>query len=401
MQPRRRRRRRVLDRRPRRRERARAARRARRRSSRSTATTAAPGTSSSRLARASSSVSSSTTSAFVSATTPRSMPSSRRIARCSCVCGRAPSRASITSRKRSMPRRARRPSCARSARGRDVDDARAACRREARAARSRGRSRSRAAAPPAAGRCSCRSAPRRAYVLPWSMCPAVPTVSGMRLDQPSMLDGSQPRSSSARHCASSRSRPPRARASSRSSHFAPSTRCRTTRRPDRMHGRCDARCRQRRRIAAGSSSQSWRIREDVASPSGRARRSAVDELAVRERASSRTSPEVEDYPSVGDALSSRRSEPLPPPTSTTVSPPRHRRQAPRPVPAPGALDDHGAGATTRVGAVDRRTAFALRRARRRRPAEQCANVAPAGSRSSSDAACCGRRLLLGEDAVAR
>ena len=41
--------------------------------------------------------------AFVTATTPRSIPSSRRIARCSCVCGRAPSAASTTSRKRSMP----------------------------------------------------------------------------------------------------------------------------------------------------------------------------------------------------------------------------------------------------------------------------------------------------------
>ena len=53
--------------------------------------------------RASSSVSASTASAFVTATTPRSIPSSRRIARCSCVCGRAPSVASITSRKRSIP----------------------------------------------------------------------------------------------------------------------------------------------------------------------------------------------------------------------------------------------------------------------------------------------------------
>ena len=41
--------------------------------------------------------------AFVTATTPRSIPSRRRIARCSCVCGRAPSAASITSRKRSIP----------------------------------------------------------------------------------------------------------------------------------------------------------------------------------------------------------------------------------------------------------------------------------------------------------
>ena len=46
---------------------------------------------------------SSTASAFVTATTPRSTPSRRRMARCSCVCGRAPSPASMTSRKRSMP----------------------------------------------------------------------------------------------------------------------------------------------------------------------------------------------------------------------------------------------------------------------------------------------------------
>ena len=80
-----------------------AARRAPRRCFALTATTGAPGTSSSASARASSSVSSSTRSDFVNATTPRSIPSRRRIARCSSVCGRAPSAASITSRKRSMP----------------------------------------------------------------------------------------------------------------------------------------------------------------------------------------------------------------------------------------------------------------------------------------------------------
>ena len=63
----------------------------------------ASGTSSRASSTASSSVSSSTASALVTATTPRSTPSRRRIARCSCVCGRAPSAASSTSRKRSIP----------------------------------------------------------------------------------------------------------------------------------------------------------------------------------------------------------------------------------------------------------------------------------------------------------
>ena len=45
----------------------------------------------------------STASIFVSATTPRSTPSRRRISRCSSVCARGPSPASTTSRKRSMP----------------------------------------------------------------------------------------------------------------------------------------------------------------------------------------------------------------------------------------------------------------------------------------------------------
>ena len=81
----------------------RAARRARRPLTPLTATTGAPGTSSRASSSASSSVSGSTASAFVTATTPCSTPRSRRIARCSCVCGRAPSAASITSRNRSMP----------------------------------------------------------------------------------------------------------------------------------------------------------------------------------------------------------------------------------------------------------------------------------------------------------
>ena len=68
-----------------------------------TATTSAPGTSSRASSTASSSVSASTASAFVIATTPCSIPSSERIARCSCVCGRAPSAASTTRRKRSIP----------------------------------------------------------------------------------------------------------------------------------------------------------------------------------------------------------------------------------------------------------------------------------------------------------
>ncbi len=54
-----------------------------------------------------------------------------------------------------------------------------ACRRRGRAAHSRGRSRSRAPAPRAAGPCPCRSSARTSHVLPWSMWPAVPTVSGM------------------------------------------------------------------------------------------------------------------------------------------------------------------------------------------------------------------------------
>ncbi len=45
----------------------------------------------------------STASTFVTATTPRSTPSSRRIRRCSSVCGLGPSPASTTSRKRSTP----------------------------------------------------------------------------------------------------------------------------------------------------------------------------------------------------------------------------------------------------------------------------------------------------------
>ena len=68
-----------------------------------TATTSAPGTSSRASSIAMSSVSSSTRSAFVIATTPVWTPRSRRIARCSSVCGRAPSAASITSRNRSIP----------------------------------------------------------------------------------------------------------------------------------------------------------------------------------------------------------------------------------------------------------------------------------------------------------
>ncbi len=66
-------------------------------------TTGAPGTSSRASSTARARVSTSTESTFVIATTPCSMPSSRTIARCSRVCGLAPSAASTTSRNRSMP----------------------------------------------------------------------------------------------------------------------------------------------------------------------------------------------------------------------------------------------------------------------------------------------------------
>ena len=63
----------------------------------------------------------------------------------------------------------------------DVDDRQPRAAGERHAARSRARSRSRARAPRAGGRCRRRSAPAISAVLPWSMWPAVPSVSGASL----------------------------------------------------------------------------------------------------------------------------------------------------------------------------------------------------------------------------
>ena len=127
-----------------------------------TATTSAPGTSSRASSSASSSVSASTVSAFVTATTPCSTPRRRRIARCSCVCGRAPSPASIDEQEEIDPGGTGHHGAHEAFVTRHVDEREPPARRAARAARSRDRSRCRAAAPRAAGRCPFRSALARA-----------------------------------------------------------------------------------------------------------------------------------------------------------------------------------------------------------------------------------------------
>src|SRR3954453_530882 len=68
-----------------------------------TATTAAPGATACASSTASSSDSGSTRSLFVTATTPQSIPRARITARCSRVCGITPSSAATASRKRSTP----------------------------------------------------------------------------------------------------------------------------------------------------------------------------------------------------------------------------------------------------------------------------------------------------------
>ena len=122
-------------------------------------------------------------------------------------------------RSRSRPR----PCCGRSARAPERRSARAAGRRAGRAARSRDRSRSRAPAPRAAGPCPSRSAPGRATSCRGRCGRRCRPSAAPCLDQ-AVLDPDRLEpvaSSSARHCASSRSRPPKSASISRSSHFAP------------------------------------------------------------------------------------------------------------------------------------------------------------------------------------
>ncbi len=105
----------------------------------------------------------------------RRAPRARRRARASAASPRRrPRSSSGTGRSRSR----RRPSSARTARGRGRRPRTAGGPTGARGWRSRARSRSPGRAPRAAGRCRRRSARGSASVLPWSMWPAVPSVSG-------------------------------------------------------------------------------------------------------------------------------------------------------------------------------------------------------------------------------
>ena len=120
-------------------------------------------------------------SAFVIATTPRSHPERPQ--------HRQRARASGASRRRRRRRRAgtgrsrsrRRPSCARSARARArrPPTSRAAAGQRERRVAQLDRDPARAA-PRAGGRCRRPVSARTSAVLPWSMCPAVPSVSGTR-----------------------------------------------------------------------------------------------------------------------------------------------------------------------------------------------------------------------------
>ena len=124
-------------------------------------------------------VSSSTRSRFVSATTAVRTPSSSRIATCSRVCGMTPSSQATTSSARSMPV-APRSSCARSARARARRRPRASGPRAGRGSRSRASIEMPRACSSGRRSVSTPVSARTSAVLPWSMCPAVPSVSARR-----------------------------------------------------------------------------------------------------------------------------------------------------------------------------------------------------------------------------
>jgi hypothetical protein len=149
--------------------------------------------------------------------------------------------------------------------------------------------------------------------------------------RPSSIDtGSSPApSSSARHCGSVRSRPPASVSMSRSSHFPPSgsfpgsmtVSVAITRAPGRAPLAI-----VRRIFVAASSSQSWMIPESTyASPGGtRSKKlpstnSSFGPKALSSRSVSGRSNTIPRSPG-RRPRSSTRSVPLPPPTSTTVSP---------------------------------------------------------------------------------
>ena len=175
--PRRRRRRRATAR-GRARERRDAARRARRRSTALTGTTSVPG-SSSRTAAAVASTRSGVGRVDLGDARRRRArsPSSRRICRCSSVCGFGPSRRVDDEQEEVDPGRAgdHRPHEALVARHVDHREPRAV--RRARAARSRARSRSRVACSSGSRSVSVPVSASTSRVLPWSMWPAVPSVS--------------------------------------------------------------------------------------------------------------------------------------------------------------------------------------------------------------------------------